>query len=124
MQWVPRGLSRRALLVGLGGGVAAATGFGVYRLLAEPDVELAPTPGVLRIGRRYLEAVPEEADLGILLARLPNGTDPERLAGRLSDLAPAVAEDFAQGRVVLLRGWLVSRTEARAAAVLALTAQP
>jgi len=123
MHWVPRSLSRRALLVGFGGGVAAAASFGGYRLLAEPDVNTAPTPGVLRIGRRYLEAVPEEADLGVLLALLPNGTNPERLAGGLSDLAPAVAEDFERGRVVLLTGWLVSRTEARAAAVLALTAQ-
>jgi hypothetical protein len=77
----------------------------------------------VRIGRRYLATVPEEADLDLLLAWLPEARDIEQLATGLCNLDAAVADDFDRGRVVLIDGWLLSQTEARAAAVLALIGQ-
>ena len=75
----------------------------------------AATPGVLAVGRAYLRQTPGEADTAVLMAALvADDPDPVAAAGRL------VASDFALGRTVELDGWVLSVSEARAAAVVAL----
>jgi hypothetical protein len=80
---------------------------------------IAVPEAILQLGREYLEQTPDEARRRDLLALLP----PE-LADPAADLsgplAARVREDFEQNRVVLLRGWLLARTELRAAALVAL----
>jgi len=71
--------------------------------------------GVIAVGEGYLRAVPEEADLATLLAALPApGGDVAAAARR------RIAADFTNGETVAVDGWLLSRSEARAAAALAL----
>ena len=75
----------------------------------------AATPGVLAVGGAYLRKRPDEADTAVLMAALAaDDGDPVAAAGRL------VASDFALGRTVELDGWVLSVSEARAAAVVAL----
>lgn len=54
------------------------------------------------IGRRYLSAYPQEADLNLLVSRLS-----------LSDLGLQNQKDFAEGRTVVVDGWILGLTEAR-----------
>lgn len=79
------------------------------------------------VGREYLRVVPAEASRGVLTARVA-----ERLPGglRTVDTAPdsrlhelllhSTVRDFEDERTVELRGWLLSRTEARLCALAAL----
>lgn len=71
------------------------------------------------IGRRYLAAVPTEADLDRLLAGLG-----EAGAGGQSDLAQRlrarISQDFARGDTVQLEGWVLARSECRACAVVSM----
>ena len=74
-----------------------------------------------RLGRAYLAARPEEASVRFLLeglAHLPRaGSNDLRHA-----IVAANAADFAAGRVVRVDGWILSQTEARACAIVALRA--
>ena len=67
------------------------------------------------MGEGYLRAVPEEADLATLLAALPAPDGDVVAAARRR-----IAADFTTGDTVTVDGWLLSRSESRAAAVLAL----
>ncbi|MDZ7676291.1 MAG: hypothetical protein U5K30_14635 [Acidimicrobiales bacterium] len=83
------------------------------RRLACDDVTGAfeATPGLVAIGTRYRELHPDDdpADAG---ADLP--------AGDLADaLRAQVRADFDAGRTVDVDGWVLARTEARVAALLA-----
>lgn len=71
--------------------------------------------GVIVVGEGYLRAVPEEADLATLLAALPAPDGDVAAAARRR-----IAADFTNGDTVAVDGWLLSRSEARAAAALAL----
>lgn len=76
--------------------------------------------GVVALGQAYLRDHPKESDADFLVRRLP-GIDPERGVRRqMRSLAPAIKDDFLSGRVVFVQGWQLSRTEARAAAAVAL----
>ena len=78
--------------------------------------------GVEVLGHAYLHAHPREADPTFLLAHLP-GIDTSRgVRSQMPTLVPAITRDFAAGRVVTVQGWQLSRTEARAAAAVALGA--
>ena len=78
--------------------------------------------GVVRLGKAYLRAYPREADTEFLLTRLP-GIDPtQRVRPQMPTLVPAITQDFETGRVITVQGWQLSRTEARAAAAVALGA--
>lgn len=86
--------------------------------------DAAPTPPdvpeeLARLGRAYLAKHPEQADLAKLEASLP---DDWRFAGDAppADLGARVREDFEQGRIHLLGGWMLSDTELKLAAWLAL----
>jgi hypothetical protein len=65
----------------------------------------------LALGRAYLRRYPQEASQGRLARLVPS--DPVRRARQ-------VRADFAAGRVVTLRGWVLSRTECRYCALHAL----
>ena len=128
---------RRTVLKGLGAaGVVVAGGVVGWRLLDDEDATDAtptttepPPPeapsslaeALVAVGGRYLEVAPEDADQEELLAALPalDGTVPERPGQGLQVLAPQAAEDHVTGEVIVLDGWVLSLTEARASALYA-----
>jgi hypothetical protein len=129
-------ISRRAFLAAAA--LAAAGGGGAaYRLFSDdgfdPDLEQTAEIARLfdeleparRIGRVYLSAHPDEADepaLVRLLEAMP-GWDRalEASPARLGELArSALARDFERGLTVTVDGWILSRTEARLCALVAL----
>lgn len=72
-------------------------------------------PGILVVGARYLATHPDDADPEALLAALPPvDGDPTAAAAAL------VRSDFARGDTVVVDGWVLARSEARASAILAL----
>jgi hypothetical protein len=77
-----------------------------------------------RLGEDYLALRPNEANVETLLQALFNGSSSEREdTGDLQAfLSGKAREDFAAGRVVNLKDWHVSETEARIFAAIALTA--
>ncbi len=72
-------------------------------------------PGILRIGARYLDDHPDEAALRAWLDGLPTGVEDP-----LAHAATVVTEEFRSGHTVVVDGWVLADSEARAAAVLAL----
>jgi hypothetical protein len=130
---LPRRVSRRSLLKLMGFGTLALAG-GAYahapspnRLLAARLRSLVPHSAAAAVlGAAYLEREPGEASTESLVtelvpARVRLGaalTSDERLGALL---ARSIRADFAAGRTVVLRGWIVSATEGRLAA-LTLTA--
>ena len=103
-----------------------AAGLAVTRDLARPGAARAATPaaaqptdGVVVLGRAYLDEHPGEDDPDFLVRHLP-GIDPARkVRPQLPALEPAVGRDLQAGRVVSVQGWLLSLSEARAAAAVA-----
>ena len=88
------------------------------------DVSLTVTaaPGLLiltgegrKIGRTYTRETPSEAKAASLLAELPRGVEA---------LSVRIASDYAGDDVVVLRGWILARTEARLLALGALQGGP
>ncbi len=93
------------------------------RALAQPELlSILGANAVREIGLRYREMVPGENDVEALrsailrtrpwTARLPWVSDPP--------LAELVRDDFAEGRTILVRGWVLSATEARQCALFSL----
>ena len=87
---------------------------------------LGSVPGAEAVGRAYLRTVPSEGDIQLLgelvfseitWSSLILG-DPSRL------VAEQVRRDFEVDRVVRLRRWVLSRTEARLCAIVALASAP
>ena len=127
---------RRAVLKGLAAGGVVVVGGGLVarQVLGDDDPAPPPTTGpppspprssvadaLVAVGTRYLEDVPDEADQAFLLEQLPalEGTVPERPGADLGVLAPQAVADHTSGDLVDLDGWVLSRTECRAAAVYA-----
>ena len=108
------------------GGVAGASLANDFVRGASParaaNAAAAPRDGVVVLGKAYLRAYPGEADPTFLLARLPGIDTKQRVRPQMPTLVPAFTKDFASGRVVTVQGWQLSRTEARAAAAVALGA--
>ncbi len=128
---------RRTVLKGLAAGGAVVVGGGLIARQVLDDGEAAaptttaPPPSeprstmgdaLVAVGARYLEDEPQEADQAFLLDQLPalEGTVPERPGPMLSVLAPQAVADHSAGDLVELDGWILSVTEARAAALYAL----
>lgn len=114
-------LTRRTLLRLLGGGTLAA----VVDATAGAPVRAEDAGGpvgeaLARIGRRYLEVVPAERDPATLRAHLGEFADPADVLGHAAALKSAVRRDFERGDILALDGWILSRTELRAAALFAL----
>ncbi|MEL7210088.1 MAG: hypothetical protein AAGK32_17975 [Actinomycetota bacterium] len=86
---------------------------------AEPMTEAEAA--IFRIGRRHREEHPDEDDVVVLREHL--GLEEGELAGTddLASFAELAAEDYGAGRTVRLDGWVLSVTEARAAALLSLS---
>ena len=79
-----------------------------------------------QVGRAYLRLVPEEGDLERLVTliaeQVPDfATRAPDAAELRRGVARSVQEDFANGRVTRVQGWVLSRTEARLAALAALS---
>jgi len=111
------------LAAGSVAGVALTTDLAgpAARAAAAPTAR-QPADGVVALGKAYLKTHPGEADLELLLRRLP-GVDATRdLRTQLPALSGAISKDFRVGRLVTVQGWQLSRTEARAAAAVALGA--
>ena len=95
----------------LDGGSASDT-----RELAHPELLLALSPAAVReIGEAYRVLVPGESDR----ASLETALRAELHAARSSNEDP-VRADFAAGRVIIVRDWVLSRTEARQCALFSL----
>jgi hypothetical protein len=130
----PRRVSRRVVIGGIVGTAALAVGGVAVAALVDRDDDTASRAGssgttpkvrggegdeLRRVGRRYLEVVPAENDDAALVRELRTaGLDPERLDVP-TGLRAAAARDYAAGAVLLLDGWLISRTEGRYAALIA-----
>jgi hypothetical protein len=125
------GWSRRRVLAlaAAGGAAALATALGL-RLGGDDDSSpaaepVAPPPSpddaTQAVGRRYLEAVPAEADADVLRGLLPEGLDSPASGEGADQVAAAVRADFAGGGTVELDGWVLSVTECRLAALSALS---
>jgi hypothetical protein len=113
-------LDRRQFLSAATAGAAltlvAARGLGDHAAdadgLAHPELLTALGAGTVReIGRAYRELVPTESDREALEAVL-------RAAA--SSVEEAVRADCEAGRVVVVRGWMLSVTEARQCALFSL----
>ncbi len=120
-----RVVSRRAILVALGGsllgGAAIVAGVEFARRGGdEPGVAEGP---IARVGEAYLELVPEEASEEALTAKLPAIDADVAVEPQIAVLRSRIESDFATGDVLTVDGWLLSRTEARAAALVALDEQ-
>lgn len=129
-------LSRRCALKRLAAASIAAAlpavvvtryGRNAFQPLADRLSALPAQRGSARIvGHRYLVLVPEEAQATVLAARIAGS------AGRYSHLTRASTrtlravlarrqrQDFAEGETVSIDGWVLSRTEARLCALVAL----
>jgi hypothetical protein len=93
--------------------------------LQESLRSLYPEPGpLLEIGRTFLSLHREEADLGRLatLIRAPENSSHDSVAFG-NGVAGRIEADFEQGRVVMIRGWLLSSLEARICGFLELVSR-
>ena len=84
--------------------------------LAHPDLLVALSPAAIReIGEAYRALVPAESDRASLEAALRA----DLRAARSADDDP-VRADFAAGRVIVVRDWVLAVTEARQCALFSL----
>lgn len=112
-----------ALALGLPG-AAWATGPSAHlQTLARPALlDMLGDRRVHDLGMHYRERYPAECDADILTAAI-QGSDMPALANAPTlhaYLKTAIRNDFAAGRTVLLRGWVLSVTEARQCALFSL----
>lgn len=91
--------------------------------LARPDLlsMLDDRNQVRELGRRYRSMVPEEDGREPLAKALKGELRPGSSTGREARLEEKIRADFAAGRTVTLKGWVLSRTEARQCALFSLT---
>lgn len=119
-------LSRREvlmLLASVGGSSLLPLRAAVADALPAPLAELTDgldLQAAMRLGRSYLKRYPEDTDIERALETLLRDAQGE--ADVRGFLEGKVAEDFADRRVVELKDWQVSETEARIFAGVALTA--
>lgn len=73
------------------------------------------------VGRTYLREQPQEADPAFLRRLLFNDSPPRTLGALQALIASASAKDFRNRDVVLIEGWIFSRSEARICALTNLT---
>lgn len=132
-----RAMRRSVLLGALAWGGTVLLGAGLprplrasERLASRVEWRLArifrASAGAREIGAAYLRSRPTEADRGalvMLLANQPGDLARWRVTGTRAlrqDLAIRCCDDFARGRIVAIRGWVLSQTEARLCALATL----
>ena len=76
--------------------------------------------GIAALGRAYLRRHPHESHAPRLLRQLPEVRSAHAVRPQLPRLTSTIVADFDTGRVVNVDGWELARTEARAAAAIAL----
>lgn len=127
------GVSRRTVVLGLGGAATAAlVAVLVGTQLADDDPTTVDDQGpadqpstdeaIKRVGEAYRSAYPEDDSRDALEAALPRleGLSGQQVQEQLATLRDQVRADFADGRVVTVDGWLLAVTEARAAALVSI----
>jgi hypothetical protein len=129
-------ISRRRAIALLGLlAASAAVPVGSWRGLVQPTrhADIAARLAALisahnsgrAIGLAYIAKVPEEAGRELVLHHLTRtlqlAANPSPAENELrSRLTSAVSQDFATGQTVTLDGWVLSRTEARLGALIAM----
>jgi hypothetical protein len=88
-------------------------------LIAEPEVlsQICDTDAMLSIGNGYVSQTPEENSENILAKELVGNLSgsPEQIVDALNE---QVKKDFYDGDIVMIDGWILSRTEARQCGLL------
>lgn len=82
-------------------------------------LSVCDTPTLLEIGRGYLAMFPEENDINVLLALITRGL-PANNGNSSGELLNKITEEFENGQVVEVNGWLLSLTETRQCALYSL----
>ena len=70
------------------------------------------------LGRRYLADHSNEHSREWLIKKVLKGARPRNLEALRAVLANNLRRDFSEGYIVIVDGWVLSRTEARAAAIV------
>ncbi len=70
------------------------------------------------LGRRYLADHSDEHSREWLIKKVLKGARPRNLETLRAVLANNLRRDFSEGYIVIVDGWVLSRTEARAAAIV------
>ena len=83
-------------------------------------------PTLREVGRKYLAQVPGEDSTSILLTRLAadgvrHGADGPDEIEDVSVAASQAEKDFVKKKILVIDGWIISQTEARQCALLALS---
>ena len=124
-------MKRRTFIVSLlwaaagGGAVVTINRLDWHRPL-EVKIAMALSDGRYagKLGRVYLDEFPADRDLtrliDLLFPDLARRPAPVQATALAESLAKRVRQDFVDGNVVSLEGWLLARTEARICALLAL----
>src|SRR5262245_48858470 len=137
----PAELSRRRVLAGAGVlGAAAVAGFVVVPRLTDdddaspedagadsgpPPTPGSPTEAIALVGAAYLADAPsDEKDEAHLRSLLPTltATSADGLVDQFGTLQDPAQTDLAEDRTASVDGWILSVTEARAAALVHLVA--
>ena len=130
----PLPMTRRSFLnkVAMAAAVVVAGGIVKWRFFSPRKLTLA-LPLMLsgfcdeatlrELGRKYLARVPGEGSAKILLSRLAadgprRGADADEGA---SEMAIQAEQDFRTNKILIIDGWIISETEARQCALLALS---
>ncbi len=116
-------LTAAGITSAIGGAACTADAGRDPAVVARPALLVAMDEAAVReIGARYRETVPGERDAGALRSAIAR--DARRglwLPWKPSpSLERQVRDDFAAGRTVVVRGWLLSVTEARQCALFSL----
>ncbi len=115
--------------LGVAGADRALAGFGIFCPAdAAHNLFFRHPESAAVIGREYLKDRPGESDARVLgeLISISSGGTPDRTCRADPDdirrrLRRRVRLDFEEGRVVKVRGWILSETEARLCALAAIT---
>ena len=112
-----------ALVLGLPGATWLTGPSADLHTLARPALlDMLGNRRVRDLGVHYREMYPAESSVNILSAVIPSN-DRQALAGAPtlhSHLKTAIRDDFAAERTILLKGWVLSVTEARQCALFSL----
>jgi hypothetical protein len=110
------GVAATGVAMSLAGATRAAHGAEDSRSLARPELLVAlGQESVREIGETYRRLVPAENDRATLEAALH-----AELRVAASTNTDPIRADFTAGRVIVVRDWMLSRTEARQCALFSL----